>query len=418
MKKRLNKDKIRHFYQQIIECYKPQIKESYWGKEDDFIDSVEDGLVDGEDSVNITCKNAQEIKFPRLLFDFLFKGDALCTFQHQIGQRYKYEDYVFIEFIESPIVTINEKTEKTGVFPITKDKNGNTEGCFFIISERQDGNYDYPKEIIPFFVSQMRVRLKIFEDRPPAYFPNHFELMKYILKIKKGQENLLMKLLYKLGANLGIVENSVIGDHPKIDIKQEIQSIIDNENNITLTNEHSENLDSLNFYVSAIRNPNPYYRFLDAYHILESFSYKYFYNYVKNLDQNMSKDKLYDEIRKHTTDQQMLKLVLINCLDNQQRIESIKDDLVNTKTQELVKSIGKDINIEEWPVDNAEKFALKLSELIYTFRNAIVHSKELDRHIEKIEDSPDSITNFIGLTNTILLKDIIENVLKKNVEKW
>lgn len=415
----LNKDKIIHFYKEVIEFYKPQIKESYWGSKDDFIDLIEqvDELPLEQDNVKITCKNGQEINFPQTLFNFLFKGDSVCIFQHTIGQRYEYEGYIFIELIESPIVSIGRKSEKTGVFSITKDENGNIESCFFIKSEEQGKNYDYSYEILPFFVSQMKNRLKIFEDILPSYFPDHFEPMKYILKIKKEQTNLLIKLLYKLGANLGIVESGAFDDSQKIIVEQEIQTIIDNENNINLTNEYSENLDSLNFYISAIRNINPYYRFLDAYRILETFSYKYFYNYVRNLNNHMDKEKLYVEIREHTKDQQMLKLVLMNHFDNQHRMESIKNALMNIeKIGELAKSVKRNYNIGKWPTDNAEKFNSGLSDLICEFRNAIVHSKKSTRHIEKIKGSPNLITAFIDLTNIVL--KIAEYALNKNIEKW
>lgn len=418
IEKKLNKDKISDFYQQIIESYESQIKEIYWGNEDDFIDLVEQGdkSADKEDSVNIACKNGIEIKFPRLLFDFLFKGNSCCTFDCPIGQRYEYENYIFMELIESPIVTINEneRIEKTMFLSITRDENGEIESCFFIKPEKQGENYDYPNEIIRFFVSQMKDRLKTFKDNLPSYLLDHFEPMKYVLKIKKEQDNLLKKLLYKLGVNLGIVENRVLANRG-IPIKQEIQSIIDNDNNINLTNDNSENLDSLSFYVSAIGNPNPYYRFLDAYHVLESLFYKHFYNYVKKLDDNMTQDELYKKIKEHSKEDKMLKLVLVNCFDN--HIESIKDELVNikAKAQELAKSIGnkKDYNIENW---SETEFAAKLSELIYLFRNAIVHSKESDRHIEKIEESQDLPPVFIVLTNIVL--NIAKDVLEKNVERW
>lgn len=410
----LKEDKIKLFYHKIIESYKPEIQKFYWGDEIDFIDAVKhaEKLGTREDTVKISCKNGQNVEFSRVLFDFLFKNDVTCFFEHPIGRRYEYENYIFIELIESPIVTIKEKGDKNGIFPITKDKDGIIESCLFIKSEKYGENY--PSEIVPFFVSQMRNRLKAVESTLPSYFIDHFEPIKYILKIKKGQEKLVLKLLYKLSVNLGIIENSFL-ENQEISIQQEMQSIIDDENNIILTNESGEHLDSLKFYISAVRNPNPYYRFLDAYHIFESLFYKCFYDYVKKLDANLSKDELYDEIKKHTKEKEMLKLVLVNCLDDQNYIERIKDELVNAKTQELAKKIKEEYNIDEWPVTDSEKFASKLSNLIYAFRNAIVHSTESERYIEKTE-SPDLTPRFNDLTNNVL--NIAKYVLEKNVEKW
>jgi hypothetical protein len=76
--------------------------------------------------------------------------------------------------------------------------------------------------------------------------------------------------------------------------------------------------------------------------------------------------------------------------------------------QELAKRIDKKFNITEWPESNVEDFASKLSSLIYYFRNSIAHSKELDRHIEKIEESPNLISDFIKLTNNSVQDKMIQ----------
>ena len=418
MNEKLNKNKIERFYQAIIKSYKPEkLKELYWGDGDEFNDLVKqaDELGSKEDDVTITCKNGAEIELPRLLFDSLFRGEEYCVFNCPIGQRYKYKDYAFMELIESPIVNINTRIEKRGLFPITRDKSGNIKSCFFVKSEEGNGkDYDYPELIMPFFVSQMKDRLRTFEDMLPSCFINHFEPMKYVLKIKEEENNLLVKLLYKLGVNLGIVENNTL-EKREISVQQEIQSILDNERNINLTNEYEENLDSLKFYISAIKNPNPYYRFLDAYHILESFFYKYFYNYVKNLRSNIDKAKLYNDIKQHTGEQQMLKLVIKNCF-SLEKFPETKASLISIGTKALAERIGQNYSIEDWPVNNIEEFATKLSDLIYLFRNAIVHSTKSSRYIEKIEESPNLVSEFSNFTN-ILLK-IVKSILEANVSKW
>lgn len=412
MNENLNKRKIEHFYQHIIDSYSSNIKELYWGNKDEFIESIyQIDSISREEYININCKNVEEIRFSQPLFDFLFKGDNYCMFDCPIGQRYEYDDYIFIELLDSPIINISKEIEKAGIFPITK--NGDSVKSCFLIRK-----HDYPKEIIPFFVSQMKYRLETFEDTLPSNFIDHFKHMKYVLRIEKGQDNLLIKLLYKLTINLGIIEN-VLQKEKKITIQQEIQSIIDDENNLNLTNDVDENLDSLRFYISAIRNPNSYYRFLDAYHVFESLFHKHFYNYIKHLDyNNISKDKLCKKIKDHLNEQQMLKLVLASCLDNKSfYIKTIKEDLLKIKVQELAKSIGESYTIEEWPTDDAEKFASKLSTLIYAFRNAIAHSTEFERHIEKIEKQPSNLTqNFLDLTNLVL--EIAKYVLENDIEKW
>lgn len=416
MNGRLNENKIKDFYQHIIKLYKPEIQKLYWGNIEEFIDLVNeaDEPSNEQDKINITFNNGRQIGLSRVLFDFLFKGKDNCIFTRPIGERYENGEYIFMELIESPTVIVNGNIEKNGIFPTAKDENGNVENCFFIKSRKPGENYDYPKEIVPFFVSQMERRLKTIEDDPPSAFIDHFKPIKYVLRIKKLEDNLLIKLLYQLSKS-GIVENKIIANQ-KIPIQQEMTSMLDDENNINLTNDSDENLDSLKFYILAIRNPNPYYRFLDAYHILESFFYKYFYKYVTELDDNMDKVKLYNYIKKHEQEQQMLKLVIENCLTPSD-FQSIKARLLQVKNKELLERIeGAECNIQEWPIDNIEKFATKLSDLIYKFRNAIVHSKKSNRNIEKIEEDPNLIPDFIKLTNILL--EIVACVLEKNINKW
>lgn len=413
----VKEEKIKEFFNRVIQYYPENIRKSYWGNVDDFINLITD-YEEKEDSISVGCKNSAIIEFPKAIFKFLFAGDNSYTFDNLIGKRYEYEDFIFIEFVESPNVAIN-KTDKAGLFSITKNQKGNTESCFFIKAENSDDNYyDYPEEIIPFFVSQMKSRLKISGDTLPSNFLDHFEPMKYVLRVKKDQEFLLTKLIYKLATNLGVVENIVKEKEQFIKVSNGLETLLDDDGNIIITNEQEENINLLNFYVSAIKNPNPYYCFLDAYHIFESLFYKYFYDYVKNSNSSQNKNELYNEIKKHTNEEQMLKLVLMNCLDTKD-LGEIKKSLIDREIQKLVDRIGisKDIkkfdNLEE---NNFENFALHLSKLIYGFRNAIVHSTRADRHIEKIEEDPDLTPQFIDLTNIVL--ELAKRIIEKNIKNW
>jgi len=419
---KFNKVKIEKFYDEVVNSY-PEIKELYWGKFDDFAELIKNSMLEG-DSVIVTCKNSEKIKFSQPLFDFLFKGNNFCGFDSPVGKRFEYRDedtdYIFIELIESPFVTIDKKIERSGIFPIPKNKeNDKIESCFFIKAENSEKDYyDYPEEIIPFFVSQMKGRfIRTFEDKLPSDFIAHFEPMKYVLKIKKDQENLLIKLLYKFGVHLGIVENDILKNNEiSIKVAQEIENLLDENNNINFTNGPDDNLNLLKFYIAAITNPNPYYRFLDAYHIFESLFYKHFYNYVKNLNSNIKKEEIYNEIKNHVKEQQLLKLVLQNYLNDERLIREYKREIEDINPEKLSSAIGKNHNIREWSENNSEEFASKLSDFIYAFRNAIVHSQESNKHIEQVEKEKDLYKNFILLTNVIL--ELSRNVLEKNIIEW
>jgi len=198
-------------------------------------------------------------------------------------------------------------------------------------------------------------------------------------------------------------------------MEQKIKSILDDNVNIFITNDSDEGLKSLNFYLSAIKNQNPYYRFLDAYYIFESFFYKYFRDYVKQLEDSKKDEEFYDEIGSYRNEQAMLKLVFKNCLDKID-IQSIKKFLLEINIQELAKNIGKSYNIKNWEEDDDEKFCSKFADLIYSFRNAIVHSKIEEQNIEKIKNNSELNGKFVSFCNKLL--DIANDVLERNIKKW
>ncbi len=224
MVQELNDEKIKSFYNKIIKCHEENFIKLYFGDQENFLEIIKT-FEESEENIKISCNNGEIIKIPTLLFDFLFKGDFDCIFDKPVGQRYEYKDYIFVELIESPIMQIDKKTDKAGVFPITKDRNGNTESCFFIqVDINGERSYDYPEEIIPFFVSQLKHRFKN-DDVFRQNFIDYFEPMEYVLKIKKDQKNLLRKILFKLGSNLGIIERYSIEDKRTNQIKYNLTII-------------------------------------------------------------------------------------------------------------------------------------------------------------------------------------------------
>lgn len=403
----INKEKIGNFYDNIILSYPQDIKELFWGEKNDFIDLItgSEGNINNSDDdyVIIKCKNSDEIRFSKIMFDFLFKGDAFCKFDSPIGKRFEYNGHIFIELIESPVVKISNRIEKRGTFPITRDQNGEIESCFFIKGENPEEDcYDYPEQIIPFFVAQMKERLlKTFENGLPPVFISHFEPMKYILKIEREQENLLKKLLYKFGADLGIVERKFYETF--IEIAQRIDELLDRNRNINLTDEPDENLNSLKFYISAIRNPIPYYRYLDAYHVFESFFNKCYSNSENSTSNNRD--------GRNVNEQQLLASVLKEYLNNES-LSMCENISINLKN--LLDDLSIKCNFEK-NLQCGEICSL-LAYLIYKFRNAIVHSKDAQTHIEAIEKNQELVWDFIRLVDKsliILAKDVLEKAIKR-----
>lgn len=412
-----NKEKIIYFYESVVKYYPSDIQKTYWGTEEDLINAIiiEDYSVEDDDIV-VILKNGR-LLFPKALFEFLFTGEEFCVFDSAVGDRFNYRGFTFIELNESPLIRIKTGEKiSSGLFPITSDDSGNTESCFFVNDENE---IFYPSEIISFFVAQLQNRLKKSLNNFPENFLYHFEQIKYAIRIKNGKDNLCTKLLYKLSAELGLIENKIVESN-KIPINftdQDLKNIIDGITD-DIPDDNSQNLLPLNCFISAVGNTNPYYRFLDIYHIFESLFYKHFYSYVIKLSGNSFSIETYNSIKKHMKEGQMLKLVLIDSLEDDENLRrEIKKNLLNYSTNELLKKIGYNIDVKNWPTDNVDDFCDNLAEnLIYKLRNAIAHSKRTDDHIEKINESSDLIENFIGVTNVII--DLSKKIIDKNIVNW
>jgi flagellar hook-basal body complex protein FliE len=141
---------------------------------------------------------------------------------------------------------------------------------------------------------------------------------------------------------------------------------------------------------------------------LESFFDKYFSNHIKPLPDN----GLFNRV-KRMSEKDILDLVLKDCCHDAIKI---KAELIKSNTQDLANRLGYNREITSWQDNDLDKFAQALSEIIYKFRNAIVHSKENDRHIEKIEDDPNLRENFIDFTSVEM--HLAQNLINKNIKNW
>lgn len=406
-----NDNKIISFYNSVIKYYPSNLQETYWGTEEDVTKAVKEEYYVEEDDIGITLKTGR-LLFPKALFEFLFTGEEFCVFDSVIGSRFNYRGLTFIELNESPVIRIETEEEiHPGLFPITSDDSGNTQSCFFVNDEN---DISYPYEIIPFFVAQLQNRLNKSLTSFSENFLHHFEPIKYAIIIEQDQNNLLIKLLYKLAAELGLIENK-IDECNKIYIKsigQNLANILDD-----ITNENFQNLLPLNCFISAIGNTNPYYRYIDIYHIFESLFYKHFYTYVKNLPVDDVSKKTYKEIKDHVAEEKMLKLVLKNSLEDSELFrKEIKSKLLQYNAEKLLNRLGENFNINDWKPENNDEFAQKLASMIYKLRNAIAHSGETEKHIERINEDPSLTENFNNISN--IIKDISKKTIDKNIDVW
>jgi len=386
-----------------------------WGNKSQFLNALKNSLetYDREDKdYRFTSYHSLRIKFSKAIFEILFIDNCVIDFNKSIGERLEYEDNTYLQLIESPCVNFATRIEKSKIINVPR------KCVVFFINENKSESLYYPEEIAPLFIYQLKERLIVdytFSTDTEVYtnFCSLFRPMKYILRIKKDKHSLQEKLLYKLCINLGLIEYEKITTS-KLEVSQDINQIYDlSRNSILLTDTKKQINLELRFYTSAMKTTDPIYQFLELYHILESYFYKYFYNYIKNLKQVKTK-KDYEEVRTATKEEKMLKLVLkdistdFNCIhDEFEKIRYFRrfcKDVLNRNN----------INHANWDASNIDTFSEKLSDFIYSLRNNIVHTKESDKTI-RIKNLNYSEKNVLMKVNNILFF-IVQRIFDKNIE--
>lgn len=406
----INESKASKFYKEIILSYNGEII-PLWGNEDQFLDSLKNSIYEKEDKeYKVDSSQNLKIKFSNEIFLNLFVNNSVIDFDKSIGQRLEFKNYIYIELVESPVVILENRRENSILIRIPR------KGCIFINEDKTEDLY-YPKEILPFFISQLKERL--IEDYHFSWgqdiytnFSSLFRPMKYILKIKKDCLPLQEKILYKLCINLGLIEHKITPTH-KIKIKQDLSDIyIKNTDLFLLSNKKQYNLDSLRFYLSAMENSDPIYQFLEIYHSLESYFYEYLYNHIKRLGPLRSK-KEFDQIRESIRDQKMLKLVIKEVSNDFLSIKQKFENIPNF--EQFCKDIlnRNNIHIEDWEENNMGNFSEKFADFIYSIRNNIVHTKESDKAMGDLSENEKDVLMEVNKT----LFFVVKKVFDKNI-KW
>ncbi|TRZ54419.1 hypothetical protein D4Q76_02405, partial [archaeon] len=301
------------------------------------------------------------------------------------GKRFINDGYVYLELVEAPTINIINTVNETQLVPIKEDIN--TIGYFYIGNSKNDNELDYSEEVLPFIIANMKNRIKkdyfnIFS--PPANALNFFllfEPMKYILKVRNNDTH-VKKSLYLLASNFGIIELSL--EENKIIEMEQKNSISE----LNIRDISKSDVDVTTFYISAIKSENPFYQFLNLYHIVESYSYDFFAEYFK---ENISDArKIIQELRDAKgEDEHLIKRSFLQLSNSDNIIAFTKQELdkIRVRLNKLIQEINKNIsggdlaNYENWGENNIyiEKFA----RFIYKLRAEVAHKKVRGRMLEK-----------------------------------
>lgn len=408
----MNKGKTLKFYSEILSLYPQEVISSLWGSTEEFLDSVESTVYAKDDKEYKADFVGLKIKFSESVFRILFLDERAVKFDKPIGQRLELNNYVYLELRESPLVNLEDR-ESAGLFSLSKKRY--YWGYFFINEDGRDDS-DYPKEVLPLFIFQLEERLirdYPFNVNQDTYinFCSLFEPIKYILKIKKDKETLKEKTLYRLCTDCGLIERKR-WTTTKTNMSQNINEIYDKDtNSFLLTARKQYNIDSLKFYLSAMENLDPSYQFLELYHALESYFYKYFYNYIKKLKKVETK-KEFNRIREYIREEKMLKLVI---KDISNEFSQLKQEIGNISNigQFCDNFLPENINLDNLDEDEEERFSNKLSKFIYQIRNNIVHTKESSK--KSIRNLSEGEQRTLMEINKLLLF-VVRKVFDENIE--
>lgn len=408
----INEQKAGKFYSEVISLYPPEVIKMLWRSKTEFLDSLEGAVYKGDNKEYEVDFSRLKIRFSKPIFNILFLNKTVSKFDKPIGQRLELNNYIYLELKESPLVNLEDK-ESAGLFPLSKKKYYG--GYFFINENSRDDSY-YPKEVLSLFIFQLEKRLIKYYDfntNSDIYinFCSLFEPIKYILKIKKDKETLKEKALYRLCTDFGLIEHKRYTT-TKINISQNINEIYDKDtNSFLLTARKQYNIDSLKFYLSAMENLDPSYQFLELYHVLESYFYKYFYDYIKNL-KKVKTQKEFNRIREYIREEGMLKLV-IKGISN--KFSQLKQEISNISNVEQFceNFLPKKRYLDNLDENNEEKFSNKLSDFVYQIRNNIVHTKESSK--KSIRNSSEGEQRTLMEINKLLLS-VVRKVFDENIE--
>ncbi len=415
----INEQKAIKFYSEIISLYPPEVIGSLWKDRTEFLRSLKGALYQKYDNEYEVDFSKLKIKFSKSIFNILFLNNTEIELDKLVGRRLELNNYIYLELEESPLVNLKNK-EDSNLFFLSRRRY--YWGFFFINEDKEESLY-YPKEVLPIFISQLKARL--IKD----YFSNVttstdiyfnfcalFKPIKYILKVKKGKEALLEKLLYRLCTDLGLTEHKTYSVS-KIDISQKIDAIFVKDADreigtpLLLSARRQYNLDSLRFYLSAMGNLDPIYQFLELYHALESYFYSYLYKYITNLTKVKTK-KDFEQIRNATNEREMLGLVIEDISNEFPHIKEGFKKITNFK--QFCKNVINMDNIDpnNWDENNTKKFSNIFSDIIYTIRNNIVHTKEADKSIRDLSRGEQN--TLIEINQSLLF--VARKVFDKNVE--
>lgn len=414
MTSRINEKKSKKFYNKIIKKFPEEKVKYYFGEERDFIESISSTEFLEEDNIfKVSFKNGLEIEFFKILFDKLFKNNENPDFNKSRNGIINDIDYTYIPFKEIDNVKFSNKIETILFLLINKNKSE-----FIFINLLLD--YDYPDEITDYFIRTMEDSLISdfnFGAEKNFNFFKFFKPIKYLLKIKGDSTDLLYPLKYFLAKDMGLCppkDHLNLSSEFKID--QKLDNIYDKANNSFLIHPAQRKTEVISYYLDALQEKDPLYQFLDFYHILETYCYNFFIEYLKDFIKNTEPFEFFKNAEKLKKDEYIIsKSIEFICSDELSYNWEIDINPLEEDLNKFIAEINENISgeklksVSNWRSDNQNPYYYHLGRLIYKVRCETAHRKIQRNPITKyIRSYPEIIKLF-----NLIMKKISEFVIER-----
>jgi len=414
MTSRINEKKSKKFYNKIIKKFPEEKVKYYFGEERDFIESISSTEFLEEDNIfKVSFKNGLEIEFFKILFDKLFKNNENLDFNKSRNGIINDIDYTYMPFKEIDNVKFSNKIETILFLLINKNKSE-----FIFINLLLD--FDYPDEITDYFIRTMEDSLISdfnFGAEKNFNFFKFFKPIKYLLKIKGDSTDLLYPLKYFLAKDMGLCppkDHLNLSSEFKID--QKLDNIYDKTNNSFLIHPAQRKTEVISYYLDALQEKDPLYQFLDFYHILETYCYNFFIEYLKDFIKNTEPFEFFKNAEKLKKDEYIISKSIEFICSNELSynweidINPLEEDL-NKFIAEINENIsGEQLkSVSNWRSDNQNPYYYHLGRLIYKVRCETAHRKIQRNPITKyIRSYPEIIKLF-----NLIMKKISEFIIER-----
>jgi len=174
--------------------------------------------------------------------------------------------------------------------------------------------------------------------------------------------------------------------HPNLvsefEVDRKVDNIYDKTNDSFLIHPIQRKTEVVSYYLNALREKEPLYQFLDFYHILETYFYIFFVDYLKDFLKSREPSEFFKNIDKLKKDEYIIaKSIEFICSNNDFYNLKCNMNLLENKINQFITEMNENIfgdkinSFSNWEKDKQNSYYYFLGRLIYKARCEIAHRK-------------------------------------------